>query len=366
MSQYRRLERRRNLPLVAKALLATSILALGGFIVWAGSGGVGPLLASVVHGFGGFVQSVGTAVGSTAPTEAPLVSGAPAISAPEQAYTNVDAVDITVTVPASITGKAGYTVRIWVTLPGTPRTKVAEAAVGATSVLVIPNVALAKSRNDLQASILGPGGESELSPVVSWVLDTVKPKVTVTSPKDGASVSKDTATVKGKTQADSTVRLANDVNGAITTVQAGTDGLWTASIAIGQGTNTIGITVTDPAGNENTGTLTLRRGSGELKVVLTGSAYRLKAKGLPKQLTFTATVTDPGGGRLAGATALFTVSVPGLEAIVSGEIRTDSSGVATFTTSIPKGAMPGSGLATVLITTGATTTATDRQVLTVE
>ena len=77
-------------------------------------------------------------------------------------------------------------------------------------------------------------------------------------------------------------------------------------------------------------------------------------------------VTDPDGHRLAGATALFTVSVPGLQSIVSGQIRTNATGSATFTTTIPKGAMPGGGLATVLVTTGGLGTTTDRQVLTVQ
>ena len=82
-------------------------------------------------------------------------------------------------------------------------------------------------------------------------------------------------------------------------------------------------------------------------------------------MTFTVQVTDPDGKPIAGATALFTVSVPGLEAIVSGEIKTNENGTARFTTSIPKGAMKGSGLATVLVDTDEFGNLTDRQVLTV-
>ena len=36
LTRYRRIERRRGLPFAAKALLATSIVVMGGFIVWAG------------------------------------------------------------------------------------------------------------------------------------------------------------------------------------------------------------------------------------------------------------------------------------------------------------------------------------------
>ena len=77
-------------------------------------------------------------------------------------------------------------------------------------------------------------------------------------------------------------------------------------------------------------------------------------------------VTDPGGRHLAGATALFSVTVPGLQPIVSGQIRTDASGSATFTMTIPKGAMKGSGLAVVQVTTGGLGSTSDRQVLTVQ
>ncbi len=366
LARYRRLERRRGLPFVAKALLAVSIVVMSGFILWAGSGSVGPFLSSVVRGFGGFVDSVGSAVGSPAPTETPLAADAPVIVEPEQPYTNAESVDVTVRIPISIAGESGYNVRLWVTLPDAAPALVTETAVSATSVVVFPDVALVKGRNDLQASIMGPGGESEFSGVATWIFDNVKPKVSIVSPRNGAAVSKASVTIKGKTQARSSVRLANDVNGATATVAAGSDGLWETALAIGLGQNTITITITDVAGNVNTGTLVLRRGSGELRADLSGSAYRFKASSLPKRVTFTVVVTGPDGSPLAGATALFTVSVPGLEAIVSGEVRTGRTGTAAFTTNIPRGALPGPGLAAVLITMDGLGSVTDRQVLSVE
>jgi hypothetical protein len=83
-------------------------------------------------------------------------------------------------------------------------------------------------------------------------------------------------------------------------------------------------------------------------------------------VSFTVTVTGRDGKRLQGATVLFTVTVPGLEAIVSSELTTDANGTASFSTRVPKGAMAGTGLATVLVTTTDDGSATDRQVLTVE
>jgi Glucodextranase, domain B len=367
LSRHRRIERRRGLPLVARLLLGISIVALGGFVLWAGSGAVGPFIASTVRGFGSFVASIGAVISSPSPSPSGTASGAPVVEPPDQAYTNAASVAVTVHVPASVAGLHGYTCRLWVTLPNKAPAVVTEVPIGATSVLVIPNVALVTGRNDLQASVVGPGAESALSAVATWILDTSKPKITIISPKDGSSVAQDTATIKGKTQAGSTVRLQDNANSAPATVKADSTGLFSAVLAIAKGPNKITITVTDPAGNSNTATLTLTRGTGQLKVTLTGSAYRFRASKLPRTVVFTAVVTGADGHRLAGARALFTISVPGLQVIVSSPILTDANGVATFSTSIPRGAMAGGGLALVLITpTTGTATASARQVLTVQ
>ncbi len=365
LAGYRRIERRRGLPLVMKVFLAASLLALGGTIVWAVSGAVGPFLATVVSGFGGFVAEVGAVAASPAVTAAPDIPDAPAIDAPPETFTNLDTIDVTVNVPTAVTGVEGYTVRIYVTLNDEDPVILLEKPVGATAVQVIPGVKLAAGRNDLQAALFGPGGESERSEVAAWILDTSKPKVTVISPKNGAQVQKTPVKVKGKSQAGAEIRLQNANNGAIATTTAGSDGLWNTTLEVGNGGNAITVTATDPAGNENTTTFSVRKGSGKLTAVLTASGYRFKASRLPRSITLKVVVTDPDGRRLAGATALFTVSVPGIEAIVSGEITTNQDGVATLQTNIPSGATKGSGLATVLVTTGHDGTITDRQVLTI-
>lgn len=346
-----------------KAFLACAVLLLGGAILWVGSGQVGPFVSSVVGGFGGLVAQVGIAAGSPTPTEAPSLSDAPSVEIPEQPYTNRETVTVTVNVPAAIAGQEGYDVRLYVTLPDTDPEIVAELPVGETSVLLIPEVQLASGRNDFQASLLGPGGESELSAVTTWIQDTSKPKVSIISPRDNAQVSKSNVVVRGKSQAQAEIRLQNAANGAIATAIAGKDGLWEARVAVTDGANEITVTATDLAGNANSATVNLRKGSGKLTAVLTGSSYRFKASRLPTSITLTVTVTGPDGRRLGGATALFTVSVPGLEAIVSGEITTNASGSASFTTRIPSGATTGSGLATVLVTAGRQGSVTDRQVL---
>ena len=347
------------------ALLAVSIVVLGGFMLWVGAGTVGPMVSTVVRNFGSFVASVGSSSPSTTPLPSGAVSQAPVIEPPDQAYTHATTVDITVQVPASVAGSAGYRCRLWVTLPNAQPAIVTEASVGGTSVLVLPGIALAKGSNQFQASILGPGGESKLSAPVTYVLDTSKPSVTIISPASGASVSKDTLILKGKTQAGSEVRIQNAANGASATPKADKTGLFSGSIAIAVGTNPITVTVKDPAGNTNSATITVTRGSGKLKAAVTATIYRIKVAKLPRTVVFTVTVTGADGHLLSGATALFTVGIPGLQAIVSSNITTNASGIATFSTNIPRGAMTGSAPVAVLITSGSDTT-TARTAITLE
>lgn len=365
LARYRRVERRRSLPLPFKAALAAAVVLLSVGVLSMASGAAGPVTSGIVDGIGRIVDSVGSAVSSPAPTAPPAIADAPSVVAPDQPYTNEDTVDVTVNVPASIVGNEGYLVRLWVTVPDREARVVQEVPVGPTSVLVVPGVELTKGRNDVQASIMGPGGDSELSEPTAWILDQSRPSIKISSPsKASTTTTKDSVTVKGKTQARSTVRLKNDLTGATVTVEAGKDGLFEAKVVVEAGINTITITSTDPAGNPNTETITVRKGTGALRVSLTGTAYRFNAKKLPQRVSFNVAVTGPDGRRVPDATTLFTVTVPGLEAIVSSEIFTNGDGVATFTTRIPKGALPGTGLASVLVTS-AYGDKTDRQVLTV-
>ncbi|HYO43931.1 MAG TPA: Ig-like domain-containing protein [Candidatus Limnocylindrales bacterium] len=365
LAGYRRIERRRGLPVVIKAFLAVAVITLGGAILWVSSGAVGPFVSSAVAGFGGLVSKVGVVAGSPAVTAAPEIPDAPSIDAPPETFTNRDTVNVTVNVPTSVTGIEGYTVRLYVTLKDADPVILVESPVGETAVQVMTGVTLSAGRNDIQAAVFGPGGESERSEVAAWILDTSKPKVSVISPKNNAQVQKTTIKVRGKSQAGAEIRLQNANNGAIATTRAGADGLWAATIEVGIGGNAITVTATDPAGNQNTTSFSVRKGSGKLTAVLTASSYRFRASRLPRSIILRVVVTDPEGRRLSGATALFTVSVPGIEAIVSSEITTNGDGVATFQTNIPSGATKGSGLATVLVTSDGDGNVTDRQVLTI-
>jgi len=341
-------------------------VVLGWFCLMIGLGIIGPAVSSMVKSVGDALNSLAHSTASASPSGSGVVSGAPVIEPPDSTTTNSASQDLTVQIPSAVVGLEGYTVRLYVTLPNAQPTIATETPIGGTATLVLPSLALVKGQNTFTASIMGPAGESQLSKPVTITLDVSKPKITITTPKSGATVKGTTVAVKGKTQAASDVRIQNDANGATATATADDTGLFSAVVAVATGPNNLTITVTDPAGNGNTATITVTKGAGALHVNLTGTVYQFNSKKLPTRVTFTAVVVGADGRKVAGATALFTVSVPGLQPLVSSPITTNSAGVATFSATIPKGAMAGSGLATVLVTmpTG-TQTATDRAVLTV-
>jgi hypothetical protein len=348
--------------------MAGGILVLAWFCLMIGLGVVGPAVSSLVQGFGAMVASMTHVTSSAAPSASSVASDAPVIEQPDQATTNVASVDLTVLLPPTVVGLDGYSCRLYVTLPNGKPAVIAEAPVKGTSTLVFSSLTLVKGLNTFTATIAAPGGaESAPSKAVSVTLDVSKPKITITAPKNGASVKGTSVTVKGKTQPSSEIQIQNDANNAIVKANADDTGLFSAAITIAAGPNTLTITVSDPAGNDNTATVTVTRGSGTLGVTLSSTAYQFSRKKLPAHVTFTATVVGADGKPVFGAKALFTVSVPGIPALVSPEITTDRNGRVTFSATIPKGAMAGAGVADVLITMpNGTQTTTDRVALKVQ
>lgn len=365
LKPYRAIERGPRLPIGARAMLAVAILALAGTVVLYGNGTLGHIASGLASGVGGVVDKIGGVMASPTPTAVPVVSDVPFIVAPDNPYTSVETTDVSVTVPAAVAGKTDYMVRLFDTVGDQPTSVLGNMPVGPTSTLVFPGVTLAPGTNGLQVALVGPDGEGGRSTVVTYVLDQVAPKVTIVSPKDGASISADSLTIKGTTQPASSIVLRDDANAATASTQADKDGIFSVAIATAAGPNAITITVTDPAGNVTAVVVHVTKGSGKLTVTLTGSAYTFKASSLPANVTFTAVVTGSNGGRVGGAVALFTITVPGAAAIVSPQIQTGADGAASFTTTIPAGATSGSGLASVLVTTGSGS-GTARQALTIQ
>jgi hypothetical protein len=355
----------RGLPLAAKALLGLSVVALGAVVLFTMVGAL-PRIVSTV---GGAVSGIADAVlpspsASPRPTLA-AITAAPLLDAPKQAATNQAVVTVTGSVPASIVGRrTGFTIRLYVALPKLAPVRIREIPLGETPNFAILYVALQPGRNDFSATVVGPGGESEASPIVTYVLDTSKPKVTILSPTDKATVNGTSVTIAGKTQGRSVITARNEANGRTAIGVADGTGSFQVVLPLADGTNAISVTATDPAGNATTAVLAVQRGSGELKVVLSASAYRISAAQLPRTLELRAVATDPEGNSLAGRDITFTLSIPGVP-LITGQQTTDASGVAVFRTSIPAGATPGSGPGTAFLTTPEYGDASGRVVITI-
>jgi hypothetical protein len=362
LSVHRPIERKDGLPLIGKLGLIAAVGVLGIGILYLGAGGLGNLVGGIGSALGGFVVSV-TATPTPRPSVA-TVSDPPTVQQPTEPYTQEVTVDLVVTVPPDVVGDPAQRIRVYRALKDQVPRAIQEAPLAATPQTIIP-VELTKGINDFSVTIVGPGGESAPSAAIRYVLDQVPAKITITSPVAGAVVNGEAVDLVGKTQGRSTLIAHNVSNGSSITGSAAGDGTFSLSMALGIGINEITINGTDPAGNVNELVLTVRRGSGKLTATLGASAYKVSIAKLPQDLTLRATVSDPDGNALVGAAITFTLSIPGIPT-VTGDEQTDADGRASFTTSIPAGADPGQGSATVLVTTDAFGSTQDYTVITIE
>ena len=346
------------MPVAFRLAFAVGVVALGGVVLFAGQGGLATLASGVSSAFGGFVDKV---TSTPSPSPSPVIElSVPTLDAPTEPYTNQATVDITGSVPLQFLGQEGLVVRLYVTPKEEKRKLATEQAVSDTATFLFAGVELVDGSQTFDVTLGSlTGGESEPSSEVTYVLDTAKPKITISSPKKNAIVNGTAATIKGKTQGRSTILARNARNGASANATAEPDGTFQLSIPMGAGSNNITITVTDPAGNESTAAITLRKGSGKLTATLRASDYEYSRKTLPDPITLTVAVTDPDGRSVKGARVTFTVTIPGIEPIVSTG-KTDSEGKARFKTTIPKGAAIGTGSLTALVDAGDLGTVTAR------
>jgi hypothetical protein len=359
--QHRGLDARRpRAPLVTRTLLALSVVLLGGAAFVVASGGIGPILSSLGAAFD---SAVGRLTATPVPTDStlpPTVS--PRIAPPENPFTNEELVNLAITVPAEVVGDPAAKVRIYLTLEGLEPAPVGEWAVGSTILMVVP-FTLEKGRNVISATLVRSAtDESEHSPIVTWILDLNPPKINIESPEDGEKVETPEALFRGSTQGETTLIARNAANSASISTVASRDGSFEFQLPLVHGDNEIEITATDPAGNRNTKKLTLVQGSTEMRVNLRASVYTISVKHHPSSLQLVVVVLDPSGDPIAGATAFFTLQIPGL-APISNELVTGADGRATFTTPLIGELEVGSGVGTVLVTSETYGEKTDRVTL---
>ncbi len=185
ITAHRPIQRGRGIPLIGKVALTLAVVALGAGVLYVALGGLRAVAGSVGTSLAGFVHDV-TATPTPAPTVA-TISDAPLLAAPDEPYTNTSKVDLVVTVPAELVGSTDHVIRVYLALKDQPPAAIQEVPIGTTAKTVIP-IELEKGINDFTVTIVGPGGESDTSPVVRYVLDTAKPKMTITSPKANSKV----------------------------------------------------------------------------------------------------------------------------------------------------------------------------------
>jgi hypothetical protein len=362
LAGHRPIQRGSGLPWIFRLALIAGLVALGAGVLYVGAHGFGMVVGGVGSTLGGFVKGV-----TSTPSPSPIVedvSLAPSLDQPSEPYTSQATVDLVVTVPGGLIGDPNHRIRLYLALPDQDATAIKEVPIADTAKTVIPGVELTDGINDFSVSITGPGGESDHSAVVRYIFDDAPPKITITSPKNNAIVNGKAVTIKGKTQARTTLLARNDANGSSVAGTAESDGTFSLSVAIASGVNSITISGTDPAGNVTQSILSIRRGSGKLAVSLTSSDHQIKRSKLPESVTLVATVTDPDGQVLAGADVTFTLSIPGIPTVsIDGTTGTD--GKASFKTTVPKGAAIGQGSATVLVTTKDFGSAQDYTVITI-
>lgn len=352
--------RRQRAPLVTRTVLALAVAALAAGAFFVASGGVGPVLSTLAAGFG-------SAFGRLTATPVPLQTllpptDSPRIASPGQPFTNSDIVELTISVPVSALGDATAKVRLYLALEGLEPAPVVDVPVGTTSRMVVP-FELTEGRNDISATLFRGEEESEHSPIVTYILDLTPPRITVTSPKDGAAIETPEVRVKGTTQAGTELVARNEANGTSISTSAGRDGSFEFSLQLEPRSNEIEITGTDPAGNVGSTTFNVLQGSNDMDVRLSASTYRISVAHPPSSIQLVVVVTDPAGVPLPDATAFFTLQIPGL-APISNTLQTGPNGRAVFTTPLVGELTTGGGIATVLVTTELYGQSTDRVTLT--
>jgi hypothetical protein len=345
-------ERGPGIALPFRLLMGLVVVALGGAVLIVASGGLGKVAAAIGTTFDGFVTDI-TRTPAPSPTEL-VAADAPTLEAPEEPYTNQATIDLVGTVPSAVVGAEDTRIRIYVAIGKGDPGVVTEIPVGTSPRFLVPGISLSAGTNAFTATIVGPTNlESERSAAVIYILDKAKPKITISSPKANATINARSVKITGQTQGRSALSAKNLSTNATVTGEADGQGGFSITVPIGTGTNQIQLTATDPAGNVNSATITVRHGTGKLTAKLTTSFYTVKLSKLPEPVTLTVSVTDPDGRALPGANVTFTLAIPGVPAIASNVLSTGADGKVSFTTTIPKGATDGQCSVTAIVQTPA-------------
>lgn len=123
-----------------------------------------------------------------------------------------------------------------------------------------PSTALADGSHTIALNAKDNDGNAATQKTVTFVVDTVAPTLTITSPNDNIKVNQATCVVSGTTNDATSSPVSVTING--TSVTVGADGSFSKSITLNEGTNTITIVATDSAGKSTTVTRTVTLDTG--------------------------------------------------------------------------------------------------------
>ena len=298
LSVHAPVRRSRGIPLVGRLVLGAGVLAVAVLVLYVGAGGLSVVAGALGSTLTNFVQGV---TATPVPSElAPTAPEAPTIESPARALHERDRGRSRDHRPVPARRRSRLLVKVYLALKDQAPTAIDERPLAPTPRMIIP-VTLTKGINDFSVTLVGPGGESESSPLARWVLDTTPPAIRLISPKDGALINRKAVTLEGRTQGRSTLQIRNTKTGELIGGTAASDGTFSLSVPLTSGTNPIRITATDPAGNAKVLEVSVRRGSGRLRASLSGSFYSVSQKSLPIEIRLTVLVDDPDGKPLAGA-----------------------------------------------------------------
>ncbi len=311
------------------------------------------LIGQIAGAFGSAITQLGSQAPATAPPSGVQLDTPVLDTPPNGGYTNQSSIPLLGSVPGAAVGKTGYTVHIYRLGKTGSRVQVAIVQVGGTTRFSTAAVPLSEGSNTFVATLAAPTGEGQLSPEVTYILDTTPPKISIASPAQGAKLTSSTVAVSGSCDAGATISIRNEEapGGAFNSQVVGSDGKFKLTVPVVAGPNTIDLTATDQATNSSSTSITVDRDYGQLAAHLAVAPSKFTAS-MQATLKLTLHATSLDGSPLANAKATFTVTITGLAPIVSPELTTDSTGTATWQVSI-SGASPGTGQASVLVTSPA-------------
>jgi hypothetical protein len=349
-------------PGVLSAGVILILVALGVVLVVVGGNILVSVAGQLGRAFDGAIAHAASQAPATPPPSGVALDTPVLTTPPNDGYTNQPVVSLSGTVPSDAVGKKGYVVRFYSVAADGTRSKVGEVIVGATARFDSAAIPMVEGKNTFFATLVTPSTEGQPSPPVTYILDTTAPTLTLASPANGSTQPGNSVVVSGKSDPGATVTVRNKMSpgGGLSSKVVGDDGRYAITIPLVAGSNTVDLTATDQAGNVTTMEIVVKRSFGKLTANLLATPARFSAHG-PTTIKLTVRATSSGGGPLAGASAVFTVTVAGLGPIVSPELTTDQTGTATWKVTI-SGGQPGIGQATVLITSsdGDTASATTR------